>query len=47
MAPYSRLKLGIHELAKPEAHFRFITLKVYKPRNNVLLSNCTGTYLDQ
>ncbi len=47
LSAYSRLKLGIHELAKPEAHYRFVTLAVKKPRNCVLLSNTSGIFLDQ
>lgn len=45
LKPYSRLKLGIHELAKPEAFFAFRTLKVMQPRKNVLISNCDGQYI--
>jgi len=39
MAPYSRMKLAVSELAQPEAHFRFVTLAVTEPRKNVLVDN--------
>jgi hypothetical protein len=39
LAPYSRLKLAVTDLSQPEAHFRFLTLKVVQPRKNVLVDN--------
>ncbi len=42
LAPYSRLKLAVSELSEPEAHFRFVTLKVTEPRKNVLIENLKG-----
>ena len=39
LAPYSRLKLAVTDLSQPEAHFRFLTLKVTQPRKNVLVDN--------
>jgi hypothetical protein len=42
LAPYSRLKLAVSDLSMPEAHFRFLTLAVFQPRKNVILSNITG-----
>lgn len=47
LAPFSSTKLGMHELAKPVAYYRFVTLKVMQPRKNVVLSNCVGNFLDQ
>lgn len=47
LAPYSRLKLGVFQLAKPEAHFRFCTLKGFQPRKNVLIDNLTGVNFDR
>lgn len=47
MMPYSRLKLGVHELAKPEAFFCFESLACMSPRKNVILSNCKGRYFDR
>ncbi len=47
LAPFSRTKLGMHELAKPEAFYTFKTLKVLKPRSCVVLSNTVGVFLDQ
>lgn len=44
LAPYSRLKLAVVDLAQPEAHFRFCCLAVYEPRKNVLLDNLTGSF---
>lgn len=44
LCPYSRMKLGVSQLAVPEAHFRFATLAVMKPRVNVVLDNCVGSY---
>jgi hypothetical protein len=43
LSPYSRLKLAVTSLAIPEAHFRFCTLAVTKPRMNVLIDNIKGT----
>ena len=43
LAPYSRLKLAVTDLAIPEAHFRFVTLKVESPRKSVLIDNLKGT----
>lgn len=42
-APYSRMKLAQVQLTIPEAHFRFCTLAVKKPRVNVILDNLTGS----
>lgn len=42
-APYSRIKLAQVQLTIPEAHFRFCTLAVKKPRVNVILDNLTGS----
>lgn len=42
LAPYSRAKLAVSDLSTPEAHFRFCTLAVYKPRQNVIVDNLTG-----
>ncbi len=39
LAPYSRLKLAVTDLSTPEAHFRFLTLRVKQPRKNVLIDN--------
>lgn len=47
MAPFSKVELGRHELAKPFAFFSFRCLRVQVPRKNVLLSNCSGTYFDR
>jgi hypothetical protein len=47
LAPYSRLKLGVYELAKPEAHFRFCTVAGFQPRKNVLIDNLTGVNFDR
>lgn len=43
LCPYSRQKLAVTELSTPEAHFRFLTLAVYKPRQFVLIDNLKGT----
>lgn len=40
--PYSRMKLAITDLSEPEAHFRFLCLKVTEPRKNVLIDNLRG-----
>lgn len=47
LAPYSRMKLARVELAEPEAHFTFKTLKGYQPRKNVLVTNLLGTNFDR
>lgn len=39
LAAYSRLKLAVTDLSTPEAHFRFLTLRVKQPRKNVLIDN--------
>jgi hypothetical protein len=39
LSPYSRMKLGIRDLTKPEAHFRFLTLAGYQPRKNAIIDN--------
>lgn len=44
LAPYSRLKLAVTDLSIPEAHFRFLTLKVFQPRKDCLIDNLVGTY---
>jgi len=43
LAPYSRLKLAVTELSSPEAHFRFLSLAVVKPRQFVILDNVKGS----
>lgn len=43
LAPYSRIKLAVTDLSKPEGHFRFCTLAVQQPRKNVLIDNLRGT----
>jgi hypothetical protein len=42
LSPYSRLKMAIHDLSLPEAHFRFLCLAGYQPRKNFLIDNITG-----
>ncbi|HLD91674.1 MAG TPA: hypothetical protein VI911_11805 [Patescibacteria group bacterium] len=42
LAPYSRLKLALHDLSLPEAHFSFKCLAGYQPRKNVLFENISG-----
>mgnify|MGYP003108823088 CR=1 FL=1 len=42
LSAYSRLKMAIHDLSLPEAHFRFLCLAGYQPRKNVLIDNITG-----
>lgn len=42
LAPYSKLKLAVHDLSLPEAHFRFLSLAAYQPRKNVLIENISG-----
>lgn len=44
LSPYSRLKLAISDLSIPEAHFRFVTLKVMQPRKNALIDNLVGSF---
>lgn len=44
LSPYSRMKLAVTDLSLPEAHFRFTTLAVIKPRRNVLLDNLIGAF---
>lgn len=39
---YARMKLAITDLSEPEAHFRFLCLKVTEPRKNVLVDNLRG-----
>lgn len=39
LAPFSRLKLAVTQLAQPEAFFRFLTLGCLAPRKNVLVDN--------
>jgi hypothetical protein len=39
LAPYSRLKLAVTELATPESHFRFCAVASTQPRKNVLIDN--------
>lgn len=42
LAPYSKMKLAVHDLSLPEAHFQFISLAVKQPRKNVLFDNIFG-----
>jgi hypothetical protein len=42
LSPYSRMKLAVTDLSEPEAHFRFLCLKVTEPRKNVLIDNLRG-----
>lgn len=42
LSAYSRLKLAVTDLSQPEAHFRFLTLRCYEPRKNVLIDNLRG-----
>lgn len=42
LSPYSRMKLAVTDLSEPEAHFRFMCLKVTEPRKNVLIDNLRG-----
>lgn len=44
LAPYSRMKLAVSDLSIPEAHFRFLTLRVTSPKKNVLLDNLRGSF---
>lgn len=39
LAPYSRLKMAVDQLAQTEAHFRFVTLAGLQPRKNVIIDN--------
>lgn len=43
LCPFSRLKLGLNQLALPEAFFQFTTLKVTEPRKNVIIDSLKGT----
>ena len=43
LSPYSRLKMAVTELSTPEANFRFCTLAVIKPRQNVIIDNLKGS----
>jgi hypothetical protein len=42
LSSYSRMKLAVTDLSEPEAHFRFLCLKVTEPRKNVLIDNLRG-----
>ncbi len=42
LSAYSKLKLALHDLSIPEAHFRFVCLAAYQPRKNVLFDNVDG-----
>lgn len=42
LSAYSRMKLAVTDLSEPEAHFRFLCLKVTEPRKNVLIDNLRG-----
>jgi hypothetical protein len=42
LAPFSRMKLAVHELAEPEAAFRFVAARVFEPRKLVIAENCSG-----
>lgn len=44
LASYSRVKLAVTDLSTPEAHLRFLTLCVLKPRQNIVLDNVTGSF---
>lgn len=39
LAPFSRLKLAVTQLAQPEAFFRFLAFGMLAPRKNVLIDN--------
>jgi hypothetical protein len=39
LAPFSRLKLAVTQLAQPEAFFRFLSFGMLAPRKNVLIDN--------
>lgn len=39
LAPFSRLKLAVSQLAQPEAFFRFLSFGMTAPRKNVLIDN--------
>jgi hypothetical protein len=39
---YARMKLAVTDLSEPEAHFRFLCLKVTEPRKNVIVDNLRG-----
>ena len=42
LSAYSKLKMALHDLSIPEAHFRFICLGAYQPRKNVIFDNVDG-----
>jgi hypothetical protein len=42
LSAYQRLKLAVHDLSLPEAHFRFLCVAGYQPRKNVILDNIDG-----
>jgi len=42
LAPYSSLKLAMSALNMPQAHLRFLALRVYRPRVNVIVDNLMG-----
>jgi len=42
LSAYSRMKLAVTDLSEPEAHFRFLCLKVTEPRKNCLIDNLRG-----
>jgi predicted secreted protein len=44
LAPYSRVKLAVTDLSQPEAHYRFLTLRMYQPRKNVLVDNLVASF---
>lgn len=42
LAPFSQLKLAVHDLSTPTAFFSFLSLAAYQPRKNVLLDSISG-----
>lgn len=44
LAPYSRVKLAVTDLSQPEGHYRFLTLRVYQPRKNVVVDNLVASF---
>jgi len=44
LSPYSRVKLAVTDLSQPEGHFRFLCVRGYQPRKNVLLDNIASTF---
>jgi hypothetical protein len=42
LAPYSTIKLAVTDLSQPTGNFRFCTLAVVKPRQNVIIDNIRG-----